>query len=82
MLPKREHTHAVVVAFRIRRLSSGTFGQRGTELSARSDPELGEHLAQVPLDRVRADEQLGTDFVVREPTARETRDTAHSIASR
>src|SRR5215469_12254784 len=74
MPPKREHAYPGAAAFRIQQLGSGTFGQRGTELSARSDPELGEHLAQVPLDGVRADEQLGTDFVVREPTARETRD--------
>ncbi len=35
------------------------------ELFARTDPELREHLAQVPLDRARADEKLCADLGVR-----------------
>ena len=41
---------------------------------ARVDVELGEHLAQVVLDRARADEQLGADLRVRQPVASEPRD--------
>ena len=37
-------------------------GQRPAEFPARGDAQLDEHLTQVPLDRPRADEQLGTDF--------------------
>ena len=33
-------------------------GQGSAKLPARADAELGEHLAQMPLDRARADEQL------------------------
>src|SRR6516164_1916608 len=41
-------------------------GQRRSELPARGDAELGEHVAQVPLDRARADEQLGADLWVQQ----------------
>ena len=40
-------------------------GQRRAELPARADAELPEHLAQVPLDRARAEEELGADLGVR-----------------
>ena len=42
----------------------GRSGRRGraTELPARGDAKLREHLPQVPFDRVRADEQLRGDF--------------------
>jgi hypothetical protein len=36
--------------------------------------QLGEHIAQVPLDGARADEQLGADLGVGPPVAREPRD--------
>ena len=49
-------------------------GQRRAELPAGADAELGEHLAQVPLDRARAEEQLGADLRVREPVGRQPRD--------
>ena len=39
--------------------SRRALGQRLAELSAGADVELGEHLAQVPLDGARADEELG-----------------------
>jgi OsmC-like protein len=40
-------------------------GQCRVELSARADAELGEHLAQVPLDRACAEEELGADLGIR-----------------
>ena len=40
-------------------------GQGVAEVSARADPELHEHLLQVPLDCAEADEELGPDFRVR-----------------
>ena len=40
-------------------------GQRPAEFPARADAQLAEHLTQVPLDRPRADEQLGTNFLLR-----------------
>jgi len=43
------------------------------ELAARFDPELRVHLAQVPLDGARADEQPGADLRVRKPVPGETR---------
>src|SRR6516225_8564408 len=46
-------------------------GQRRSELPARGNAELGEHVAQVPLDRARADEQLGADLRVRQAVAGE-----------
>src|ERR1700677_1933174 len=48
------------------RLLSGA-GQRLVELSAGADAELWVHLVQVPLDRARADEQLGADLGIRTP---------------
>ena len=42
--------------------------QDALELAARGDVELGEDLAQVVLDRRRADEQPDADFRVREPS--------------
>src|SRR5580693_7920056 len=44
------------------------------ELSAGADAELGVHLAQVPLDRARADEQLGADLRVGLPLTGEPGD--------
>jgi hypothetical protein len=44
------------------------------ELLARADLELGEDLAQVPLDGARAYEQLGADLLVRQPVAGEPSD--------
>jgi hypothetical protein len=44
------------------------------ELAARADAELGEHLAQVVLDRARADEQPGADFRVGQPIQGQPRD--------
>jgi hypothetical protein len=41
---------------------------------ARPDPELGEHLLQVPFDGARAQEQLAADLRVRESLACEARD--------
>ena len=39
-------------------------GQRAVELAAGADVEFGEDLAQVVLDRARADEQPGADLWV------------------
>jgi hypothetical protein len=36
--------------------------QRPAQLAARSDPELGEHVAQVPFDRAGGQKQLGADL--------------------
>ena len=44
-------------------------GQDAVELAARGDAELGEDLAQVVLDGVRADEQPGADLRVGQPVA-------------
>src|SRR5450755_2515588 len=49
-------------------------GQRRTELLAGADPELSEHLAQVPLHRARTEEQLGPDLRVRLPAGSQARD--------
>ena len=49
-------------------------GQRRAELLARADPELSEHLAQVPLHRARTEEQLGPDLRVRLPAGSQARD--------
>src|SRR3954453_18158327 len=48
--------------------------ERVSELAARADVELAEDLAQVVLDRSRADEQLGADLRVRLPVARHAGD--------
>src|SRR6185369_15679662 len=40
-------------------------GQRPLQLPPGTDAELGEHLAQVPLDRPGAEEELGADLRVR-----------------
>src|SRR5579859_3184828 len=42
-------------------------GQNAVELATRADAELGEHLAQVVLDRARADKQPGADLRVGQP---------------
>ena len=55
-------------------MASAPAGQRGPELAAGADPELGEHLAQVPLDGARAEEQLGADLRVRQAVAGEPGD--------
>src|SRR5450631_54764 len=49
-------------------------GQRPAELPARADAELGEYLAQVPLDGARAEEQLGADLRIRQPVTGEPGD--------
>ena len=43
--------------------------QRGLQFVARADAELGEHLAQVPLDGARAEEQPRADLRVRQAVA-------------
>ena len=48
--------------------------QCGRESSAGRDAELDEHLAEVPLDRASAQEQLGCDLGVRTSVACRTRD--------
>src|SRR4051812_8635756 len=72
-------------------------GECPAERLARADVELLEHLAQVVLDRARADEQLGADLRVgvplageigdlrllgREDVARLARPSAHRLAGR
>ena len=42
-------------------------GQGRSQLSAGADPELGEHLAQVPLDGARAEEQVSGHLGIRVP---------------
>ncbi len=49
-------------------------GSAWSELIARGDAELGEHLAQVVGDGVLADEQPRADLGVREAVAGEPRD--------
>src|SRR5450631_209501 len=49
-------------------------GQRPAELPARADAELGEYLAQVPLDGARTEEQLGADLRIRQPVTGEPGD--------
>src|SRR5262252_9421420 len=49
-------------------------GQRRSELPARGNAELREHVAQVPFDRARTDEQLGADLRVRQAVADEPGD--------
>ena len=44
-------------------------GKRVGQLVARADPELAEHLAQMPLHRARTEEQPRTDLRVRKPVA-------------
>src|SRR5689334_14282974 len=48
--------------------------QRCSQLLARPDVELGEHLAQVVFDRTRADEELGADLGVRASVDGQARD--------
>ena len=48
--------------------------QRVLEAAARADPELGEHLVQVPLDGPRAEVELGADLRIRPAVAREPGD--------
>src|SRR4051812_40978252 len=49
-------------------------GKHAVELVARADPELREDLAEVVLDRPRADEEPSADLVIGEAFAREPRD--------
>jgi len=49
-------------------------GQDPVELAAGADAELGEDLAQVVLDRARADEQPGADLRVGQAVAGQPRD--------
>src|SRR5262245_11583428 len=49
-------------------------GQDHVELAPRADAELGEDLAQVVLDRARADEEPAADLRVREALAGEPGD--------
>ena len=53
---------------------TGPVRERGAKLLAAGDVELAEHLAQVVLDRARADEQLGADLRVGVPVAGQPRD--------
>src|SRR5580693_9715046 len=53
---------------------SAVLRQRRPELPARGDTELGKHVAQVPLHRARADEQLRADLRVRQAVAGEPGD--------
>src|SRR3954447_4069855 len=48
--------------------------ERAGQPAARGDRELAEHLAQMPLDRAGAEEQLGADLRVGEPVAGQARD--------
>src|SRR5580658_7726880 len=52
----------VAAAVLVRRDGVGVAGQGPVELAAGADAELGEDLAQVVLDRARADEQPGADL--------------------
>src|SRR5690349_7219196 len=49
-------------------------GQRGGQLAAGADAELGEYLAQVPLDRARGQEQPGADLRIGQAVARQPGD--------
>ena len=49
-------------------------GERIRQLMAGADPELGEHLAQVPLHGARTEEESRTDLRVRQSIASEPRD--------
>ena len=51
-------------------------GKRAFKLSARPDPELREHLVQMPFDRARAEEQLLADLRVRQAVASKRGDLA------
>ena len=46
------------------------------EFSTRGDAELDEHIAQVPLDRAMAEEELRADLLVRQTLPRQLRDLA------
>jgi hypothetical protein len=45
---------------------SAVLGQTGTQLPARTDTDLGEHLAEMPLHRAGAKEELRADLRVRQ----------------
>src|SRR3954466_10305152 len=53
---------------------SGSVGQRRAELPARLEPELGKHIAQMPLDGAVAEEQLRADLQVGVSLGGEARD--------
>jgi hypothetical protein len=62
-----------------RREGGGPLASKGSQsrrlsLSAGADAELGEHLAQVPLDGAWAEEQLSADVGVRAPVSGEPGD--------
>src|SRR5882757_4488113 len=46
----------------------------GAELPAGGDAELDEDLPEVPFDGVRADKQLGSDLLIRQTVAGQSRD--------
>src|SRR3954469_1073115 len=48
--------------------------QRVAQRAARADPQLGEHLLEVPLDGAGAEEELGADLRVRASFARQASD--------
>jgi hypothetical protein len=48
--------------------------ERPAQLAARSDPELGEHVAQVPFDSAGAEKQLGADLGIGLPVLRKPGD--------
>ena len=73
------HVHGLPLSSRGRAVAPvstlvGPLGERFQQLLARADPELGEHLAQVPLDGARAEEQLRADLGVRQAVARQPGD--------
>src|SRR5437667_289096 len=51
-------------------------GQCVSQLSARTDVELGEHVVQMPLNGSRAEKQPRADLRIRKPIARQARDLA------
>jgi hypothetical protein len=72
-----EHTRAVIAreAGRLRQDPwPPAVGQCPAKLSARGDIELDEHLAQVPLDGARAEEELGCDLHIRISVPSQQRD--------
>ena len=55
-------------------VSGDGVGKRASQLPAGADAELVEHVAQVPLNGARAEEQPGADLRIRQTIAGEARD--------